>query len=170
MPWKDLGKVVGENGRVGNVDSTYINNGGAPNVSITRSGEDSAPDFTFNFENLVNDPIDEIELDQILDGQVVESANTANGTVLSRFFRAIGGIFAPKAHKHSASDLDSGTIDAARIGNGTITKDMLDKNLGDSLSRIIRAGERVQSSVMYIDDAGPVIEVLGSDGNYHYIR
>ncbi|MEC4272973.1 hypothetical protein VJ923_07365, partial [Adlercreutzia sp. R25] len=136
MPWKDLGKVAGEDGRIGNVDSTYINNGGDPGVSIVRSGDESAPDFTFEFENLVNDPLGESELESIVNGETVMSSNVVNGTVLGSFFSALNDIFAAKKHKHSAADLDSGTLSMDRIANGSIPQAKLDQATQDSLSRV----------------------------------
>ena len=130
----DLGRVVGENGGFGNVRSTYISDGGMPSVGIEASGPDTAKDFDFIFSNIVNDPMTDEEIDGIVDGQYSQSSDVLNGRGLSRLWNWICELFAPKEHKHSASDLDSGTIDAARIANGTITKDMLDKTLGDSLS------------------------------------
>lgn len=132
----DLGRVVGENGGFGNVRSTYISDGGMPSVGIEASGPDTAKDFDFIFSNIVNDPMTDEEIDGIVDGQYSQSSDVLNGRGLSRLWNWICELFAPKEHKHSASDLDSGTIDAARIANGTITKDMLDKTLGDSLSRL----------------------------------
>ena len=125
MPWKDLGKVVGSNGTVGNVGSTYINNGGDPGVSITRSGDDNAPDITFNFENLVNDPLTESEIEQITNGVSVNSSRTANGTVLTSIWAGIKAKFAAKSHAHDASDITTGQLAAALIANGTITEEML---------------------------------------------
>lgn len=125
MPWKDLGKVVGSNGTVGNVDSTYINNGGDPGVSITRSGDDTAPDITFNFENLVNDPLTESEIEQITNDVSVNSSHTANGTVLTSIWAGIKAKFAAKSHVHDASDITTGQLAAALIANGTITEEML---------------------------------------------
>lgn len=125
MPWKDLGKVVGDDGKIGNVDSTYINNGGDPGVTITRSGEDVAPDFTFEFENLVNDPLTESELEQIVGGAVVGSSHVVNGTVLSNFMRALSNVFAAKNHKHSTSDVTSGQFGQDQIADGAVTADKL---------------------------------------------
>ena len=78
MPWKDLGEVVGKNGTIGNVDSTYVNNGGEPGVSVTKSGDDSAPDLTFEFENLVNDPLTSSEIEQISNDTQLTSSSVLN--------------------------------------------------------------------------------------------
>lgn len=135
MPWVDLGKVVGKDGEIGNVNSTYINNGGDPGVNIVRSGEDGAPDFTFEFENLVNDPLSESELEQIVAGQTVSSADVVNGTVLSNFMSALGNIFAAIDHKHDASDINAGTLTADRIANDSIGTEKFKPAVRDSLSR-----------------------------------
>lgn len=137
MPWVDLGEVVGKDGEIGNVNSTYINNGGDPGVNIVRSGDDGAPDFTFEFENLANDPLSESELEQIVAGQTVNSASVVNGTVLSNFMSALGSVFAAIDHKHDASDIDSGTLAAERIANDSIGTEKFKPAVRDSLSRII---------------------------------
>lgn len=136
MPWVDLGEVVGKDGEIGNVNSTYINNGGDPGVNIVRSGDDGAPDFTFEFENLANDPLSESELEQIVAGQTVNSASVVNGTVLSNFMSALGSVFAAIDHKHDASDIDSGTLAAERIANDSIGTEKFKPAVRDSLSRI----------------------------------
>lgn len=136
MPWVDLGEVVGKDGEIGNVNSTYINNGGDPGVNIVRSGDDGAPDFTFEFENLANDPLSESELEQIVAGQTVSSASVVNGTVLSNFMSALGSVFAAIDHKHDASDIDSGTLAAERIANDSIGTEKFKPAVRDSLSRM----------------------------------
>ena len=125
MPWKDLGEVVGKNGTIGNVDSTYVNNGGEPGVSVTKSGDDSAPDLTFEFENLVNDPLTSSEIEQISDDTQLTSSSVLNGTGLTTLWSRIKAKFAPKSHTHDASDITAGQLAAALIANGTITEDML---------------------------------------------
>lgn len=155
MPWKDLGEVVGKNGTIGNVDSTYVNNGGEPGVSVTKSGDDSAPDLTFEFENLVNDPLTSSEIEQISNDTQLTSSSVLNGTGLTTLWSRIKAKFAPKSHTHDASDITAGKLAAAliangliteemlhdgavtgdKIANGSITKDKLEKTLGDSLSR-----------------------------------
>lgn len=165
MPWVDLGEVVGKDGKVGNVDSTYINNGGDPGVNIVRSGDDGAPDFTFEFENLANDPLSESELEQIVAGQTVSSASVVNGTVLSNFMSALGSVFAAIDHKHDASDIDSGTLAAERIANDSIGTEKFKPAVRDSLSRQSRLlmSDNVRASVgrsdsgafiIFKDDAG----------------
>ena len=139
MPWVDLGEVVGKDGEIGNVNSTYINNGGDPGVNIVRSGDDGAPDFMFEFENLANDPLSESELEQIVAGQTVNSASVVNGTVLSNFMSALGSVFAAIDHKHDASDIDSGTLAAERIANDSIGTEKFKPAVRDSLSRLASA-------------------------------
>ena len=144
MPWVDLGKVVGKDGEIGNVGSTYINNGGDPGVNIVRSGDDGAPDFTFEFENLANDPLSESELEQIVAGQTVSSASVVNGTVLSNFMSALGSAFAAIDHKHDASDIDSGTLAAERIANDSIGTEKFKPAVRDSLSLTSASSDVVQ--------------------------
>lgn len=141
MPWVDLGEVVGKDGEIGNVNSTYINNGGDPGVNIVRSGDDGAPDFTFEFENLANDPLSESELEQIVAGQTVNSASVVNGTVLSNFMSALGSVFAAIDHKHDASDIDSGTLAAERIANDSIGTEKFKPAVRDSLSLAVKTVE-----------------------------
>ena len=170
----DLGRVVGENGGFGNVRSTYISDGGMPSVGIEASGPDTAKDFDFIFSNIVNDPMTDEEIDGIVDGQYSQSSDVLNGRGLSRLWNWICELFAPKEHKHSASDLDSGTIDAARIANGTITKDMLDKTLGDSLSHVScikSSGSAINSWIELEDTSNRMLiisdtqlKVRGTDG------
>lgn len=153
MPWKDLGEVVGKNGTIGNVDSTYVNNGGEPGVSVTKSGDDSAPDLTFEFENLVNDPLTSSEIEQISNDTQLTSSSVLNGTGLTTLWSRIKAKFAPKSHTHDASDITAGELAATliangliteemlhdgavtgdKIANGSITKDKLEKTFGDSL-------------------------------------
>lgn len=125
MPWKDLGEVVGKNGTIGNVDSTYVNNGGEPGVSVTKSGDDSAPDLTFEFENLVNDPLTSSEIEQISNDTQLTSSSVLNGTGLTTLWSRIKAKFAPKSHTHDASDITAGELAAILIANGLIDTDML---------------------------------------------
>lgn len=149
MPWIDLGEVVGKDGEIGNVNSTYINNGGDPGVNIVRSGDDGAPDFTFEFENLANDPLSESELEQIVAGQTVSSASVVNGTVLSNFMSALGSVFAAIDHKHDASDIDSGTLAAERIANDSIGTEKFKPAVRDSLSRLKLLSSNRQTQALY---------------------
>lgn len=159
MPWVDLGEVVGKDGEIGNVNSTYINNGGDPGVNIVRSGDDGAPDFTFEFENLANDPLSESELEQIVAGQTVSSASVVNGTVLSNFMSALGSVFAAIDHKHDASDIDSGTLAAERIANDSIGTEKFKPAVRDSLSR----GDAMANN-SYIADANDLMAGLRQFG------
>lgn len=166
MPWKDLGEVVGKNGTIGNVDSTYVNNGGEPGVSVTKSGDDSAPDLTFEFENLVNDPLTSSEIEQISNDTQLTSSSVLNGTGLTTLWSRIKAKFATKSHTHDASDITAGELAATliangliteemlhdgavtgdKIANGSITKDKLEKTFGDSLSQCPwRIGDVIQS-------------------------
>lgn len=149
MPWVDLGEVVGKDGEIGNVNSTYINNGGDPGVNIVPSGDDGAPDFTFEFENLANDPLSESELEQIVAGQTVNSASVVNGTVLSNFMSALGSVFAAIDHKHDASDIDSGTLAVERIANDSIGTEKFKPAVRDSLSRAVHF--QIQPGIKFIN-------------------
>lgn len=169
MPWVDLGEVVGKDGEIGNVNSTYINNGGDPGVNIVRSGDDGAPDFTFEFENLANDPLSESELEQIVAGQTVNSASVVNGTVLSNFMSALGSVFAAIDHKHDASDIDSGTLAAERIANDSIGTEKFKPAVRDSLSLVTVYGQ-AERAIFYITGEGKAgIEVYDKSGGRHYI-
>lgn len=169
MPWVDLGEVVGKDGEIGNVNSTYINNGGDPGVNIVRSGDDGAPDFTFEFENLANDPLSESELEQIVAGQTVNSASVVNGTVLSNFMSALGSVFAAIDHKHDASDIDSGTLAAERIANDSIGTEKFKPAVRDSLSLVSVYG-KVERAIFYITNEGKAgVEVYDKSGGRHYI-
>ena len=167
MPWVDLGEVVGKDGEIGNVNSTYINNGGDPGVNIVRSGDDGAPDFTFEFENLANDPLSESELEQIVAGQTVNSASVVNGTVLSNFMSALGNIFAAIDHKHDASDINAGTLTADRIANDSIGTEKFKPAVRDSLSRYSCSDVISSVRFAYNGTSGsyiPVIEYGFTDG------
>lgn len=178
MPWKDLGEVVGKNGTIGNVDSTYVNNGGEPGVSVTKSGDNSAPDLTFEFENLVNDPLTSSEIEQISNDTQLTSSSVLNGTGLTTLWSRIKAKFATKSHTHDASDITAGELAAILIANGlidtdmlaagavttdkiadgSVTKDKLEKTLGDSLSLLSRLG-------FYWCNAGGVgLKVVSEDG------
>ena len=189
MPWKDLGEVVGKNGTIGNVDSTYVNNGGEPGVSVTKSGDDSAPDLTFEFENLVNDPLTSSEIEQISNDTQLTSSSVLNGTGLTTLWSRIKAKFAPKSHTHDASDITAGELAAILIANGLIDTDMLaagavttakiddgavtnaklDQTLRDSLSLVTVFGQ-VERAIFYITGDGKAgIEVYDKSGGRHYI-
>ena len=156
MPKLNLGRVVGRDGGFGNIDTVYINNGGAPSVTVEASGEDTAKDFVFTFKNLVRDVATADEVDQIAAGEIVQSSNVITAGVMSSIWAKIKAAFAPKSHTHDASDITAGQLAAALIANGLITSDMLaagavtttkiadgavtnaklDQTLRDSLSRL----------------------------------
>ncbi|BCS57508.1 hypothetical protein ADLECEL_13930 [Adlercreutzia equolifaciens subsp. celatus] len=197
MPWKDMGKVVGDNGTIGNINSTYINNGGEPGVSVTKSGDDSAPDITFEFENLVNDPLTSSEIEQISNDTQLTSSSVLNGTGLTTLWSRIKTKFAPKSHTHDASDITAGELAAILIANGLIdtdmlaagavtttkiadgavTKDKLEKTLGDSLSQAVKpslwgdAGNRSVTLPLATDNNGDLYMLIASaDGKLIYRR
>lgn len=155
MPKLNLGRVVGRDGGFGNIDTVYINDGGAPRVTVEASGEDTAKDFRFTFANLVRDVATADEVEQIAAGELVQSSNVITAGVMSSIWAKIKGAFASKSHTHDASDITAGELAAiliaaglidtdmlaagavttAKIANGAVTKDKLEKSLGDSLSR-----------------------------------
>lgn len=156
MPKLNLGRVVGRDGGFGNTDTVYINDGGAPSVTVEASGEDTAKDFVFTFKNLVRDVATADEVEQIAAGEIVQSSNVITAGVMSSIWAKIKGAFATKSHTHDASDITAGELAAILIANGlidtdmlaagavtttkiadgSVTKDKLEKTLGDSLSRI----------------------------------
>ena len=156
MPKLNLGRVVGRDGGFGNTDTVYINDGGAPSVTVEASGEDTAKDFVFTFKNLVRDVATADEVEQIAVGEIVQSSNVITAGVMSSIWAKIKGAFATKSHTHDASDITAGELAAILIANGLIdtdmlaagavtttkiadgavTKDKLEKTLGDSLSRL----------------------------------
>lgn len=188
MPWKDLGEVVGKNGTIGNVDSTYVNNGGEPGVSVTKSGDDSAPDLTFEFENLVNDPLTSSEIEQISNDTQLTSSSVLNGTGLTTLWSRIKAKFAPKSHTHDASDITAGKLAATLIANGLITEEMLhdgavtgdkiangsitnaklDQTLRDSLSSFeVTTGQNLaRVRFARYDNGTAEVYFYGEDGSY----
>lgn len=125
MPKLNLGRVVGRDGGFGNIDTVYLNDGGAPSVIVEASGEDTAKDFVFTFKNLVRDVATADEVEQIAAGEIVQSSNVITAGVMSSIWAKIKGAFAPKSHTHDASDITAGELAAALIANGLITADML---------------------------------------------
>lgn len=175
MPKLNLGRVVGRDGGFGNIDTVYINDGGAPSVTVEASGEDTAKDFVFTFKNLVRDVATADEVEQIAAGEIVQSSNVITAGVMSSIWAKIKAAFAPKSHTHDASDITAGELAAILIANGLIDTDMLaakavttakiadgavtnaklDQTLRDSLSRfsevkMIRDG--FGSIVMDVED------------------
>ena len=125
MPKLNLGRVVGRDGGFGNTDTVYINDGGAPSVTVEASGEDTAKDFVFTFKNLVRDVATADEVEQIAAGEIVQSSNVITAGVMSSIWAKIKGAFATKSHTHDASDITAGELAAILIANGLIDTDML---------------------------------------------
>ncbi|MCI8469370.1 MAG: hypothetical protein HFJ75_07810, partial [Eggerthellaceae bacterium] len=116
MPRIDLGRVVGRDGGFGPVHANYVNNGGEPNVSVSMAGEDDAKEFSFNFENLVNDPITSSEIESVANGlDVADSSSTLTLTGLKKLWTMIKAKFAAIKHGHSGSDITDGTLSRAKI-------------------------------------------------------
>lgn len=125
MPKLNLGRVVGRDGGFGNTYTVYINDGGAPSVTVEASGEDTAKDFVFTFKNLVRDVATADEVEQIAAGEIVQSSNVITAGVMSSIWAKIKGAFATKSHTHDASDITAGELAAILIANGLIDTDML---------------------------------------------
>ena len=117
----NLGRVRGNDGGFGNVRSVYLNDGGLPGVSVEMSGPDTAKDVNFTFRNLVNDPMTGSEIEQLVAGEVVQSSNVVNGSVMTQIWAAIKRLFAPKEHKHDADDIASGELVTDRIMDKAVT-------------------------------------------------
>lgn len=163
----DLGQVAGRDARIVDPLATYVNDGGDPGVEISMVEIDTEPDepqqvqFLFNFFNLVNDPLTSAEIEAISNDEVVTSSNTMNGTGATTLWQRIKAKFAAKTHSHSAEDIVDGTLDIARIENGSITgdkyglksvgtaaladnavgSDQLTQALRDSISQVRTTGE-----------------------------
>ena len=179
MPKLNLGRVVGRDGGFGNIDTVYLNDGGAPSVTVEASGEDTAKDFVFTFKNLVRDVATADEVEQIAAGEIVQSSNVITAGVMSSIWAKIKGAFAPKSHTHDASDITAGELAAILIANGLIDTDMLaagavtttkiadgavtnaklDQTLRDSLSRQSRLlmSDNVRASVGRSDSGAFII-------------
>ena len=169
MPKLNLGRVVGRDGGFGNTDTVYINDGGAPSVTVEASGEDTAKDFVFTFKNLVRDVATADEVEQIAAGEIVQSSNVITAGVMSSIWAKIKGAFATKSHTHDASDITAGELAAILIANGLIDTDMLaagavttakiadgavtnaklDQTLRDSLSRAVHF--QIQPGIKFIN-------------------
>lgn len=61
------------------------------------------------------------EIDKAASGQSLTSESVLNGSGLSYLWTKIKAAFAAAIHKHSASDITSGTLSADRIGAGSVT-------------------------------------------------
>lgn len=173
----DLGKVKGEDAHFGAINATYTNDGGNPSVNIETDGEDTGKNVTFNFRNLVNDPLSESEIEQITEGNSIQSSNVMNGTRASALWSKIVEKFAAKLHKHKADDIDEGQFGTDRIEDGAITKNkiaansvglnQLDESARDSLSRYSCSDVISSVRFAYNGTSGsyiPVIEYGFTDG------
>lgn len=125
MPTVNLGRVRGMDGGFGNITCEYIDDGGNPDITIEKSGEDTAKDFHFIFKNIVAEPLDTATIESIANDEVVNTSKVLTGTGLSTLISRLKQKFAPKSHTHDASDITAGQLAAALIANGTITADML---------------------------------------------
>lgn len=188
MPKLNLGRVVGRDGGFGNTDTVYINDGGAPSVTVEASGEDTAKDFVFTFKNLVRDVATADEVEQIAAGEIVQSSNVITAGVMSSIWAKIKGAFAQKSHTHDASDITAGKLAATLIANGLITEEMLhdgavtgdkiangsitnaklDQTLRDSLSSFeVTTGQNLaRVRFARYDNGTAEVYFYGEDGSY----
>ena len=83
------------------------------------------------------EPITADQMDAIVAGTDTDDGGSEVMTRwgLRYWLTKLRGVFAALVHTHSASDITSGTFGTARIADGAVTKDKLEKTLGDSLSR-----------------------------------
>ena len=185
MPKLNLGRVVGRDGGFGNTDTVYINDGGAPCVTVEASGEDTAKDFVFTFKNLVRDVATADEVEQIAAGEIVQSSNVITAGVMSSIWAKIKGAFATKSHTHDASDITAGELAAILIANGLIDTDMLaagavtttkiadgavtnaklDQTLRDSLSQLTLGGN-ISSARLGFGDGNFYMRLYMADNDY----
>ncbi len=176
MPKIDLGRVRGEDARFGNITSSYINDGGEPGVDIVPSGPDTGKDLDFEFRNLVNDPLSSSEIEQIANGEVVNSANVLNGTGLTTLWARIKEKFAAKAHRHSAADIEEGqfgadriednAITSAKIADGAVGQEQLDPAVWESISQGLKlnAGYRGTGGWFNANDLSLTLSFVTYDG------
>lgn len=146
----NLGRVVGRDGGFGNITSSYIDDGGDPDVLIEASGEDSAKDVHFTFMNLINEPLPLSEIDKITNDTPVDSSKPVSGSGITALWQRIRQLFAPKNHIHTADDVTDGefptyriadeAITAPKIADGQIGSNHLDQDLRDSISHVDVSG------------------------------
>lgn len=155
----NLGRIVGRDAKIQAVNATYTNNGGEPGVEIDTvelevpEGEAQQVELSFNFFNLVNDPITSQQIDAIANDEVIKSANTLSATGLTSLWEKIKEKFAAKTHTHGTNGIDDSAITSAKLASnsvteakildgavtheklasGCVTKDNLEKSLGDSI-------------------------------------
>lgn len=88
------------------------------------------------------EPITADQMDAIVAGTDTDEGGSEVMTRwgLRYWLTKLRGVFAALVHTHSASDITSGTFGTARIADGAVTKNKLEKTLGDSLSRKLTVG------------------------------
>ena len=107
------------------------------------------------------EPITADQMDAIIAGTDTDEGGSEVMTRwgLRYWLTKLRGVFAALVHTHSASDITSGTFGTARIADGAVTKDKLEKTLGDSLSR----GDAMANN-SYIADANDLMAGLRQFG------
>ena len=85
------------------------------------------------------------EIDKAASGQSLTSESVLNGSGLSYLWSKIKAAFSAVGHKHSAADLTSGTLPAARIAADSVTSDKLAPAVRDSISRTESASVYVET-------------------------
>ena len=98
------------------------------------------------------------EIDKAASGQSLTSESVLNGSGLSYLWSKIKAAFAAAIHKHSASDITSGTLSADRIGAGSVTTAKLaDSSVTPAKIKPASIGTSL------IEDAAVTKDKLGSD-------
>ena len=142
-----IGRVQGEDGKIAQVNTVYVNDGGDPDVLAEISGESTNATLTLTFKNLVRDQLTESELDQIINNITVTSSNVVTGTRLSKFWERLWAKlnekFAKAAHTHDAGDIEDGAITTdkiatkaittAKIADGAVGETQLEQSLRNSI-------------------------------------
>ena len=98
------------------------------------------------------------EIDKAASSQSLTSESVLNGSGLSYLWTKIKAAFAAAIHKHSASDITSGTLSADRIGAGSVTTEKLaDSSVTPAKIKPASIGTSL------IEDAAVTKDKLGSD-------
>ena len=173
-----IGRVQGEDGKIAQVNTVYVNDGGDPDVLAEISGESTNATLTLTFKNLVRDQLTESELDQIINNITVTSSNVVTGTRLTKLWEKLwvklNTAFAKISHTHSTDDIeddavttdkvDNKAITQAKIADGAVGETQLAQSLRDSIfpaTLIEPYGlEKIEIGV----GGGPWLNLIASDG------
>lgn len=161
MPKLNLGRVVGRDGGFGNIETRYINDGGAPSVTIEAQGEDTAKDFIFTFKNLVRDAATSDELEQIAAGENVQSSNVITALSMSVLWVKMKAAFAAFKHTHPGTDIDGKSITAAQLADHSVGKDQLETAVWESISPLIFVD--VASASFIRSDKSTALAIVGKN-------